>query len=526
VSDVYDVILDDLEWSYDHISELAEADPYVGRVSKDVVRHYWAKVLLTRASYEPDPADDPDNYVRGGNPTEDLQKATELIEEIHTAGRHRLLDDYADLFEEGNELNDEIIFSAQFNADVNLNGTDGSEYKNQLHEVWFNQYDYVNLQGMARALEYGRPFRRLMLTDYAINIHDRLNDSRLRKQLLEVYYSTEVDADAMPVWTEEELLFAFDDVAADGSWAIRHDDTVRAGEIKFEGATAGGDGMIVGDTALVFLLNDESTTLTDRQIIAAGYWLFPRYYWTTNADGSLNELVTFDRDNAELDYDFQNVVGSTDISTCGWTRNFSPSLVKYWDRQKPDGYNSHVGSRDVFLARLAESYLIAAEAYGRLGNYTKAVEFINHIRRRAAYQDGEEKPGFWQQYDGGSPADQTASTVDNMLIDETYWDDDSHDDAELYPDGVDTKEERFIHFILNEKSRELLGEMIRWEDLVRTNTLLLRATTFNNDTRNRAAIQKFHRLRPIPNAHLNSIKIDGIPLTPAEKQAYQNEGYY
>ncbi len=261
-------------------------------------------------------------------------------------------------------------------------------------------------------------------------------------------------------------------------------------------------------------------------MIAAGYWIFPRYYWSTFADGSPDELLTFDRDDDLLDYENRNVVGSTTISVSSWTRNFSPSLIKYWDRQKPDGYNSHVGSRDVYLARVAESYLIAAEAYGRLGNYTKAVEFINYVRRRAAYQEGEEKPGFWQQFDGGSPADATAGTVNNMLIDETYWDDASHDNAELYPDGVSTKEDRFINFILNEKCRELLGEMIRWEDLVRTNTLIERATTFNNDTRSAGAIQKFHRLRPIPNAHLNSIKVDGRNLTPAEKQAYQNKGYY
>lgn len=527
VTDVYDIILEDLEWAYDHIGELELEDPYVGRVSKDAVRHYWAKVLLTRASYEPDPADTPDNYVRGGNPQADLQKATELIEEIRAYGRHYLLDNYTEIFEEENELNDEIIFSAQFNTDVNLNGTEGGAYKNQLHEFWFNQYDAVALEGMARDIEYGRPFRRLFLTDYAINIHDRLNDSRLRKSLIEVFYSTETDPTLIPRWTAEELLFAFDDVAPDGSWAMKFGDTIHVNDPKFQGASAGADGTIVGDTALVFLVNDETTTLTDREMIAAGYWLFPRYYWSTLADGSPDELMTHDRDNDLLDYEFRNVVGSTTISVSGWTRNFSPSLIKYWDRLKPTGeFNSHIGSRDVFLARVAESYLIAAEAYGRLGNYTKAVEFINYVRRRAAYQDGEVKPDFWVKYDGGSPADITTGTVNNMLIDETYWDDNSHDAAEFYPPSVTTKEDRFIHFILNEKARELLGEMIRWEDMVRTNTLIERATTFNDDTRNVGAIQKFHRLRPIPNAHLNSIKVDGRNLTPDEKQAYQNEGYY
>jgi len=522
VTEVYDKILIDLEWAYDHIPEIQDQ---FGRVTKDVVRHYWAKVLLTRASYVPDPADNPNNYNRGGNPTLNLQKAAELIEEIHEGGRHSLLSDYADIFREGNEINNEIIFSIQYNDVVGLNGNDASPYKNQLHEFWFNQYDQD--PGMVRNIEYGRPFRRLFLTDYAINIHDRLNDSRLRKSLLEAYFCTQTDESEIPTWTAEELLFAFDDVAIDGSWAIRYGDTVRAGEMKFAPATeiAESEHVNVGDTALVFLLNDENTTLTDRQMIAAGHKIYARYYWTTNADGSLNELVTFDRDNDLLENTNQFVVGSTTIETSTWNRNKSPSLIKYWDRAKPDGYDSHWGTRDVFLARLAESYLIGAEAYGRLGNYTKAVEFINYVRERSAYQEGEEKPMYWWKFDGGSPADATSSTVNNMLIDETYWDDASHDEVEMYPESVDSKEERFIHFILNERCRELLGELVRWEDMVRSCTLIERATTFNDDTRNSGTIQKFHRIRPIPQIHLDAIQVDGMYLTPAEKQEYQNEGY-
>jgi hypothetical protein len=523
ISEVYDAIVADLEWAYGHIPETQDQ---FGRVTRDAVRHYWAKVLLTRASYVPDAADNPRDYDRGGNPQADLQKAAELIQEIHDGGRHSLVPDYTELFEEGNEINDEILFSIQYNDVDGLNHSDGSPYKNQLHEFWFNQYD-VDV-GMARNIEYGRPFRRLFLTDFAIDIHDRLNDSRLRKSLLEVYYCTETNTSNIPTWTDEELLFAFDDVAPDGSWAIRQGDTIRPGDMKFTPATdiAESEYVVVGDTALVFLLNDETTTLTDRQMIAAGYTIYARYYWSTNADGSLNELVTFDRSDHLLDASSQYVAGSSTIQTSTWNRNKSPSLIKYWDRTKPGGFNSHWGTRDVFLARLAESYLIGAEAYGRLGNYGKAVEYINYVRQRAAYKDGEDKGPFWLLFDGGSAAEATTGTVDNLLIDAGYWDDNSHDEAEHYIDGVDTKEERFIHFILNERCRELLGEMVRWEDLVRTGTLLERTLAFNDDTRNYGSLQKFHRIRPIPQIHLDAIKVNGRYLTAAEKQEYQNVGYH
>jgi len=523
ISEVYDAIIADLEWSYEHIPE---TQSQFGRVNKDVVRHYWAKVLLTRASYVPEPGDNPRDYDRGGDPTADLQKAATLIDEIRQGGRHSLVPDYTELFREGNEINDEIIFSIQYNDVDGLNGSNASPYKNQLHEFWFNQYD-VDM-GMARNIEYGRPFRRLFLTDYAINIHDRLIDSRLRKSLLEVYFSTQTNEDYIPKWTEEELLFAFDDVAPDGSWAIRYGDTVRAGEMKFAPATAIAESeyVNVGDTALVFLVNDETTTLTDRQMVAAGYKIYARYYWTTHEDGSLNELVTFDRDDDLLETSDQFVAGSSTIVASTWNRNKSPSLIKYWDRSKPGGYNSHWGTRDVFLARLAESYLIGAEAYGRLGDYNKAAEYINLVRERAAYKDGEDKGQYWMQYDGGTPAMATTGTVEEMRIDATYWDNAGNDDVEMYPEGVDTKEERFIHFILNERCRELLGEMVRWEDLVRTGTLVERAMKFNDDTRNSGTLQMFHRIRPIPQIHLDAIQVDGRFLTAAEKQEYQNEGYH
>ena len=48
-------------------------------------------------------------------------------------------------------------------------------------------------------------------------------------------------------------------------------------------------------------------------------------------------------------------------------------------------------SRDVPLFRLAETYLLRAEAYGRKGNYNAAIADINAVRARAAYKTGEKR---------------------------------------------------------------------------------------------------------------------------------------
>ncbi|MDA3881100.1 MAG: RagB/SusD family nutrient uptake outer membrane protein [Prolixibacteraceae bacterium] len=519
-SDVYETIVDDLKFA---VENCPETQIQIGRITKNAARHYLAKVLLTRASAK---NNDPSNRnsFRGGDKTEDLKAAAQLIEDIDASGLNSLVPNYSDIFLEGNEINSEILLAIQFNDVEGLNGSNGNEYKNMLHEFFFQQYDKPE-PGMKRNIEYGRPFRRMHLTDYSIDIHDRLNDSRLRKSLLEVYYSTDTDQENVSKWTNDELLFAFDDVAADGSWAIRYGDTIRADEYKFTCATAisGSDTYVnVGDTALVFLVNDKNTTLTDRAMIAAGYTIFARYYWSTNADGSPKELVESDQNDHFLFVSEHPVEGFNNITVQTWNRDKSPSLIKYWDRQKPGGFDSHVGTRDVFLARLAESYLIGAEAYGRLGNYSKAAGFVNKLRNRAAYKNGEEKPNSWYLYDGGTSGD-NSSTAAALQINAGYWDTDK--EIEMYPASVSSKEDRFIHFILNERCREMLGELVRWEDLTRTETLVERTLQSNNDTRNYGNLQEFHKFRPIPQPHLDGIQRNGQYLSAAEKDEYQNEGY-
>jgi len=72
--------------------------------------------------------------------------------------------------EEGNEINDEIVFATQFHQDVGLLGGASNDYRNMSHVYWLNQYDTE--VGMARNIEYGRPFRRMMITDLCLR-HSR-----------------------------------------------------------------------------------------------------------------------------------------------------------------------------------------------------------------------------------------------------------------------------------------------------------------------------------------------------------------
>ncbi|HYH57528.1 MAG TPA: RagB/SusD family nutrient uptake outer membrane protein, partial [Anseongella sp.] len=60
-----------------------------------------------------------------------------------------------------------------------------------------------------------------------------------------------------------------------------------------------------------------------------------------------------------------------------------PTLVKFLDPNRPDK-TTEAGSRDFLAFRLAETYLIAAEALMMSGNSTEAVKYINTLRARAA----------------------------------------------------------------------------------------------------------------------------------------------
>lgn len=108
--------------------------------------------------------------------------------------------------------------------------------------------------------------------------------------------------------------------------------------------------------------------------------------------------------------------------------------------------------RDYMYMRLGETYLIAAEALMMDGQMDEAVSYFNTLRKRAE-RSGEIIPLI------------TAGELD---IDE----------------------------ILDERARELAGELHRWTDLKRTGKLLERARIGNPNAASN--IQEYHRLRPIP----------------------------
>jgi starch-binding outer membrane protein, SusD/RagB family len=223
-----------------------------------------------------------------------------------------------------------------------------------------------------------------------------------------------------------------------------------------------------------------------------------------------------------------------------------PSLSKYMDGSRID-FNNTKGSRDIILARSAETYLFAAEAKIRLaklgtGTFADALTYINTVRTRATYKSGEDRAAYTDGSAAWTAAGQGTRAV-SFIPENSYYESNNiapttattsltissisalpaEDEAVITKLGYSSSYDRMLCLLLNERTRELCGEFHRWEDLSRTKTLVARAKAYNPEAA--PNVQDFHNLRPIPQTFLDAVYSSGKPLSADEKQAMQNPGY-
>jgi hypothetical protein len=194
------------------------------------------------------------------------------------------------------------------------------------------------------------------------------------------------------------------------------------------------------------------------------------------------------------------------ISPQGISRVVYPGLYKLGTYRTDNGTGlgqpNGAVTRPFNALKFSELYFVAAEAAVK-GASTQAGksarELINVIRARA---------GKWRWDNNGN--------VEKI-------EDNSAAMTAATPATID------IDYILEERSREYFGEGYRWFDLVRTQKWTELASSYeicgpNYGDHTPATvtrdIQPYHYLRPIPQGQL-----DGMEMTDAEKDAYQNPGY-
>jgi hypothetical protein len=475
VAEVYAQIISDLRaagpalpWRY------TGADK--GRATRAMAYHFLAKVYLTRGSAVAD--------VRGQKPT-DMDSVIFFANDVIVNSGHALEADYGSLFSaaypdgvipnvgengsaplsskakiDANNASNEIIFAAQFSSNLNLAGLN-----NTTHLYYPTQYD-AGMPGMTRDFFNGRPFRRLRPTDYTIDIFDKLNDSRFFKTFQTVFHRNVTSNSGLPVFT-----------------------AANAPNPSLVGKPRVG----IGDTAALFIVNPVNMPLLTSNIASMRYYaVFARYKQTS--------------------------------PSAAITSDFSPNkYLTMWKFSDPirltTTNNEARGIRNGTYARLAETYLMIAEANGRKGDYATALTYVNALRSRAAYKANEARsPQIWQ-YMGG-PNTLTNTSAQNQATTTLFT---TNAASELYPPTVTSTPDRFIHFMLNERTRELCGEFYRWEDLVRTETFFDRTKLYNADIS--PSFSTFHKLRPIPLLQMIAQTVNGQPMTAAQMAAYQNPGY-
>ena len=389
-ADIYKAIISDLELSLPDLENKAKSADY-GRATKAASENLLAKVYLAKAT-------------SSAKASDDYSKAAQYAQNVVSNYGFKLLPDFANVFAIGaGEINDEVIFAVQYTNDIlttaapapisrNGDGSiaqDGNANGNNLHLFFGMQYDVQ--AGMVRDIFYGRPFKRLRPTKYAIEtvFAERINDSRYKKSFRDTWLSN----------SPGTFNTAFD--------ASKAKVTFKAG---------------------------------DTTIFMPGYEMSKEVRATKP---------------------YQVLVPSA------YSEALFPTLIKFMDPLRPDRTWT-AGSRDFLVFRLADTYLMLAEAQLQLGKKAEAVAAANMVRVRAAF------PG----------------KTDAMKI---------------------TEADMNMDFIMDERGRELMGEQTRWMDLKRWGKLVERVKATNPQA---SAIKETHNLRPIPQSQIDRSEAGAFAQNP------------
>ncbi len=514
--EIYTQVISDFGEAYRLLPERGES---VGRINKYAAAHFLAKAHLFRAS-------ELYSSWNGNYVSSDLDAVIQYGSEVVAA--HPLCEDYVELWDYqqpngANEKVSEVILAAQFSNDEATWGRFG----NQMHLYYPSVYQ--DLSGCKRDISGGREFSYVSATEYTMQVFDRVNDSRFWKSFITCYGANETKS--APEWTDEDMPYA--------------PAGVNKGEKRFKG----------GELGLKYIVNNPGDNRYEAYPNAPAY--------TVLKDGKMCNTYTYVR------Y-FKGQSHSWNLNENEKTGNYyniiphkrSVALSKF-----RDGYRvsiaSQFGTRDAIIARSADDVLMVAEAYIRKGeaNYDKAIEWINKLRNRAGYADNEDRSKnvdggqsyknnpfcsgkggghsdegaiYWDKntyYESNNMegAETTASTKSAMKLNSVADVYNSTVDTPIYNElGCTSNAEKMMCFLLNERTRELCGELQRWEDLARTKTLDARWHKFNDGATR--GIGEFnpskHYYRPIPQAFLDGItNSNGSALNNEEKKAMQNPGY-
>lgn len=515
LEECYKQIIGDFEKSYDL---LPGKTVQTGRITRSAAAHFLAKAHLFRAS---------ELYSEWNSSYKeaDLDAVVKYGKEVITA--HPLCRDFIQLWDYqkangDNEKVSEVVLAAQFSNDKATWG----RYGNQMHLYYPSVYQ--NLSGCIRDISGDREFSYVSATEYSMQVFDRVNDSRFWKSFITTYNCNSTKG--APSYTADDAAYLPDGKSV--------------GDKRFVGKEVGVKYIVnnPGDTRFT----DENGKKSDLGVLKDGklepQHTFIRYYKGEKFSWNIS------KDNTTGNY--YNLMPAI---------NRSVALSKFRDGYR-DSYNSQFGTRDAIIARSADDVLMVAEAYARKKDYNNAITYLNMVRDRAGYSEGEDRakhvdggqayrnnsvctggtagrPGTEcpiycetnTYYESNNIPVSTAATKSKLHLNSLSDILNSTVDEPIYKAlNLTSDYDKVMCFILDERTRELIGESQRWEDLARTKTLETRWNAFN--CASTLGQGKFdpekNYFRPIPQSFLDDLTNEnGQTLTKEEKQAMQNPRY-
>jgi hypothetical protein len=343
------------------------------------------------------------------NSQPDFAAAEADFDAVIASGTYSLVANHGELWDQSKQKNSEIIFSVQNSTDVLLNsGGDGvlPGEGNRGHMYFLMQYD--NQPGMIRDIANGRPFKRFRPTAYLLDLWAAGRD-----------IDTRYDQTYKRVWICNGNNAAF-------LWTQAYID---AGALKMDGTPVtatdlGKPRLTIGDTAIYIPGPGREAEWTAAKRASKRY----------------------------------QVILRTDAGTQNYNQFQYAHIKKFMDPLRPT-IQWMEGSRDWFVMRLADTYLLRAEARLKQNDQAGARADIVFVRQRSAF--------------AGVDMNDVANTPATITLD----------------------------YLLDERARELDGEQTRWYDLVRTQTLVTRVNLYNVDAGGRC--DAHFMKRPYPQTQLD-----------------------
>jgi starch-binding outer membrane protein, SusD/RagB family len=503
---IYDQLISDMSVAVGLLpaTVYAAASGNMGRVNKMAAAHFLSKLYLNRAQaagWENSSETHLKMLYKGNHPADldsCISLATVAIDALKStnAAYGGLATDFGALWLNDGTLSrdnqKEIILSAQYEPTQEFNGRYGDASGISLTHVYNSNHTTANA-GILRDFSYGRPYATLMPSDWAYDqFTDRANDSRYYKSFLINYKVTATDNSGKP-W--------------DAGSAYYYNNVLKGATDPAATVTTKGR-MTNGNVGLVYIENSKDQPLDSLWVMSHPYVMNVRWmvgspnntgYFTKSgstitgfqpgaqADPNNPVIANYVAEGRKIYYRLSGTNGSAygidrGLAVSQWYAGTN----KWLDKTRGKGTNAN-GSQsfDTPIFRLAETYLIRAEAYGRRnggGDMALAIADLNVLRKRAAYHAAEKRDPILVTAEAAVlsgalaiPADEKVApytvatdSYNSIRIDGSEWTGGTAKARlENYPPSpwVTTDADRFIHFIYNERGRELIFELTNFEDL-------------------------------------------------------------